>query len=157
MTTIAYKAGFMASDSAWSDNGTILTRKNKIVRLSSGALLGSAGDDDCRDVEALFDKVKTVKGLPSRKQLIEIQLDYVGILVLPKGQIIHISIDWDEHRWSAGLFVVGENFAAVGSGRDCAKVAMECGLSAKDAVHMACKYDTHSCPPVYNIPLEKPK
>ena len=74
----------MACDSAWSDNSTLITRRNKIVRLKSGGLIGSAGDDDSRAVEALFDRVKTPAGLPTRKELLELVIDYVGIVVLPK-------------------------------------------------------------------------
>jgi len=157
MTTIAYKDGVMACDSAWSsEDGTLITRRNKIVRLKSGGLIGSAGDDDSRAVEALFEKVRTPAGLPTRKQLLELQIDYVGIVVLPKGRIYHVTIDpppGDHEYWSGGLFEIGESYHAVGSGAVHAITAMECGKSARDAVNLAIRRDNNCRPPVHSFSL----
>jgi len=156
MTCIAYTNGIMACDSAWSNGSTLITRRNKIVRLKSGGLLGSAGDDDSRAVEDLFDRVKTPSGLPSRKQLLELVIDYGGILVLPKGRIYNISIDEPaEHQvhWTGGLFEIGESFHAVGSGSVHAITAMECGKSARDAVNYAIRRDIYCRAPVHTFLL----
>jgi hypothetical protein len=146
----------MACDSAWSDNSTLITRRNKIVRLKSGGLIGSAGDDDSRAVEALFDRVKTPAGLPTRKELLELVIDYVGIVVLPKGRIYHVAINEpSDHQthWTGGLFEIGESFHAVGSGSVHAITAMECGKTARDAVHAAINRDMHCRAPVYTFVL----
>lgn len=160
MTTIAYKDGLMACDSAYSDSDTLLTRRSKITRLKSGGLLGSSGEDDDRAVVELFDKVKTPSGFPSRKQLIDLQVDYGGILVLPSGRIFSVGVDEpdkDQTHWSGGIFEVAEDYYAVGGGREHALTAMECGKSAKDAVHMAIRRSMTSRPPVHVVPLIKPK
>lgn len=162
MTVIAYKDGLMACDSAWSSNSTLQTRRSKIVRMASGGILGSAGEDDSRAIEELLSKVKSIAGLPSRKQLLELQLDYAGILVLPKGRIIAIDINEPEEdmtHWTGGLYEVAEGYFAVGSGAVHALTAMECGKSAKEACELAIRRDMNCRPPIYVVSLlrEKPK
>src|SRR5690242_1566275 len=91
MTTIAYCNRVMACDSSITDDEGIQDgSQNKIVRLSSGALLGGSGDSDDRELVALFDKVKTPKQFPSRKALADLHMDYLGLLVLPNGRIYKI-------------------------------------------------------------------
>lgn len=152
MTTVAYKAGLMACDSAWSGDYEILTRRPKIIRLPSGALLGEAGGCDTRDIIELLGKCKTPRQLPSRKQLLEIKTDYSGILVLPGGKIFNVYIEGPEGSgsdWDGGLFEVGESFFAVGSGQSYAFAIMEDGGTAKRAVEIACRRDTNSRTPVH--------
>jgi len=158
MTVIAYRDGLMACDSAWSDDLTLITRRSKITRLKSGGLLGSAGDDDDRALIELFDKVKTPSGFPSRKQLIDLAMDYAGILVLPSGRLFHVGIDAPEKNgvWAAGIFEYGEDYASVGSGKYHAMTAMECGKNARDACHMAIRRDLRCRPPVHVVPLVRP-
>jgi hypothetical protein len=149
----------MSCDSAWFAGDLLVTRKNKITRLPSGGLLGSAGDDDCRAVEELVGKVKTPAGLPTRKQLLDLQLDYLGILVLPKGRIFHIGIDEPashQTHWTAGLFEISESFHAIGIGAELAISAMECGKSAREAVNITCRRSMACRPPIYTISLTPP-
>jgi hypothetical protein len=152
MTTIAYKAGMMACDSAWSDIGEVLTRRPKIIRLPSGGLLGEAGACDTRDIISLVGNVKTPGGLPERRRLVELRLDYSGILVLPSGRIFHVYADEPDAPggdWDCGIYEVGEPFYAVGSGRSYAFAIMENGGDAKRAVEIACRRDNNSRPPVH--------
>jgi len=156
MTTVAYKDGTMACDSAWSEDMGLLTRRPKIIRLQSGGLLGEAGACDTRDVIALLDKVKRPSQLPTRKQLIDIKLDYCGLLVLPMGKIFTVFMDMpgtDDGNWDGGVFEVGENYYAVGSGRKYAFAIMEEGGTAKRAVEIACRRDMNSRPPVHTAML----
>jgi hypothetical protein len=128
--------------------------------LKSGALLGSAGDGDCRALENLFDKVKTPRAMPPRKDLVDLAFDYAGILVLPSGRIFHVQIDepssGDKTHWAAGLFEIAEDYHAIGTGRDHAITAMECGKSARDAVHLAIRRNMYCRAPVYTMTLVKP-
>lgn len=159
MTTIAYKAGIMACDSAWSDHCQICTRRPKLIRTKAGGLLGEAGDDDSRDVLKLFDHVKNPRQLPSRKELLDLKLLYSAIFVMPNGRIYSVDIDYDDERkdWAAGLFEVNEPFYAVGSGMSYALGVMEFGGSARDAVAVACRRDISSRTPVHTMSLSKPR
>jgi hypothetical protein len=161
LTIICYKDGILACDSAWSEDQYLVTRATKIVRLPSGALLGEAGDDDSRAFRELLARVKTPGGLPSRKQLLELQMDYCAILVLPKGRIFHIQVDEpnDENKlthWTGGLFEIGESYHAIGSGKEHGITALECGRSARDAVYAAIRRHNQCRAPVHTLSLTPP-
>jgi ATP-dependent protease HslVU (ClpYQ) peptidase subunit len=157
MTTIAYKDGLMASDSAASDDWQILTHKSqKVYRLGSGGLMGMSGDADARSILVLFNDCKTPKGLPAKKEIIKEETDFDAILVLPKGKIFHVwcnEPEEDGKPWHAGVMEIGEGFYAVGSGALFALSLLDAGQSARDAVLYACKRDFYSRPPVTAIPL----
>jgi hypothetical protein len=161
MTTIAFDGKTLACDSCWTYGGTVDTLTTKIVRLSSGGLLGCAGQNDSRSVIALLDKVKTPAQLPSYEAVMAIRADILGLLVLPKGRVYKIATtiispeNWDEGMDDFGLWEITGPFAAVGSGGDSALVAMECGKPAREAVRIACKYDPASRPPIHAMPLAK--
>ncbi len=163
MTTIAFDGKTMACDSCWTYSGTVDTLTTKMTRLSSGALLGCAGQNDSRAVVALLDKVKTPAQIPSYEAIMAIRGDILGLLVLPKGRIYKIATtmvspgNWDEQTADFGMWEIGGSFAAVGSGGDVALIAMECGKSARDAVRIACKYDLYSRPPLHAINLLETK
>ena len=91
MTTIAYKDGLMACDSCWTYGGTVDTLTTKITRLASGALFGTAGQNDARSLVSLIDKVKTPNQLPSYEALLSLRADVLGLLVLPKGRVYKIA------------------------------------------------------------------
>lgn len=149
----------MAGDSAWWNGKTLCTKSPKIMRLASGALLGEAGDFDTRDVIELFNKVKTKSGLPSHKQLLELKIDYSGILVLPSGKIFNVYMDTPESKggeWDCGIYEISEGFFAVGSGAELAFGVMEYGGSARDAVNIACRRDKATRPPIHVINLIQP-
>lgn len=161
MTTIAYKDGIMASDSAASDSWQILTNKStKIYRLGSGALFGGAGDADIRSILELFNDCKSYKSLPTKKKIIEEKTDFDGLLVLPKGaKIFHVWCneppgDSDE-RWHAGVMPIEEHHYAIGSGAIFALPALDAGRSARDAVLIACKRDFFTRPPVVTVELKR--
>jgi ATP-dependent protease HslVU (ClpYQ) peptidase subunit len=159
MTTIAYRDGVMACDSCWTYGGTVDTLTTKISRLSSGALFGTAGQNDGRSLVAMLDKVKTPAQLPSYESLMALRADILGLLVLPKGRVYKIATtmtspeNWDSEMEDYGLWEISGPFAAVGSGGDMALVAMDCGKSARDAVRIACKYDPNSRAPVHMASL----
>lgn len=150
----------MASDSCWSCGGTVDTLANKMERLSGGALVGTAGQGDCRPLVALLDKVRTPAGLPSYEAISAVRSECLALVVLPKGRIFKIATtivspgSWDDST-GIGMWEIAGTFTAIGSGSDLALVAMECGKSARDAVRIACKYDTASRPPVHVMELNR--
>lgn len=155
MTTIAYRNLVMCCDSCWTDCADAQqTSANKITRLKGGGLLGSAGDNDSRDVDALFANVKTEAQLPSRKDILALALDYAGIFVLPNGKAYIVEVGHGKPGWYGGLFPANRGFAAVGSGGHLALGAMRAGKSAHEAVTIACEFDRNSKLPVHRVALE---
>jgi hypothetical protein len=164
MTTIAYKAGIMACDSCWSYDDGVDSLQTKIKRLKSGALLGSAGDNDSRELERLLDSAKIPSQLPTKGQIMAIRVDYLGILVLPKGRVYKIgATHQSEANWNAefkedvGLWEISGDFTSVGTGSRWAMGAMAAGKSAVDAVRIACRFDLNSRAPVYQYQLRAGK
>ena len=161
MTTIAWDGKILSCESCWTYGGTVDTLTTKIARLSSGGLIGLAGQNDSRPLIALVDKVKTPGQLPSYEAIMSIRADILALLVLPKGRVYKIATtivspeQWNEDIGDCGLWEITGPFAAVGSGGDAALVAMECGKKAQDAVRIACKYDPNSRPPIHSMPLQK--
>lgn len=159
MTTIAFDGKTMACDSCWTYGGTVDTLSTKIVRLASGGIFGTAGQNDSRAVNALLDKAKTPGQLPSYEAVMSVRADVLGLLVLPKGKIFKIATtiiapeQWNEDMGDFGLWEISGPFTACGSGGDLALVAMECGKSARDAVRIACKFDPQSRAPIHAIDL----
>lgn len=160
MTTIAYRDGVMACDSCWSYDDGVDSLQTKIKRLSSGALLGSAGDNDSREIEALLDKVGTPNKLPTKGQLLTVRVDYLGLLVLPRGRVFkvgatHVSdANWDkDFDEDIGIWEISGPFASVGTGSRWAMGAMAAGKGALDAVKIACRFDLNSKAPAYHYDL----
>ena len=157
MTIIVWRAGVMACDSCWASNGTQTVSMIKIKRLSSGALLGSAGENDSREMERLLDKIKDPNKLPTRQELIALKLGYEGLLALARGGVWMIGTgkvddagyptdEEDMGVWPAAT--IG-GYAACGSGADYALAAMDAGATARQAVEIACKRNIHCRPPVH--------
>lgn len=159
MTTIAFDGKTMACDSCWTCGGTVDTLTTKIVRLSSGGILGCAGQNDSRPVIQLLDKVKTPAQIPSYDSIMSIRASILGLFVLPKGRVYKIATtitspeNWEEGMEDFGIWEITGPFAAVGSGGDMALAALECGKPSKDAVRVACKYDPNSRPPIHVVTL----
>lgn len=161
----------MACDSCWSSNGTQTVSAIKIIRLASGALLGSAGDNDARAMYAILDKVKDPKKLPTRAELAATKIEYEGLIAFPKGGVYMIASgrhdetgyptdDSDCGVWQAATM---GGYAACGSGGDIALAAMDAGATAKEAVIIACRRNIFCRPPVHimklhpNLPKKKAK
>jgi ATP-dependent protease HslVU (ClpYQ) peptidase subunit len=163
MTTIAIKAeaerGWVfAADSKCTDGlGAFCTRAKKLHRLSSGAVLGQAGDTDIRDILALLNNI-TAKRLPSRKELAETHCEFAGILAFPNGKVFLIDVGvldfGHDSEWYGSVVELQERYAAVGSGQQFAIGAMAAGRSAKQAVEIACRYDSFSQAPVIEEPVK---
>lgn len=155
MTTIACKDGVMACDSCWTDcNDMIGTSKNKITRLKSGALLGEAGDNDSRAVQALLQNVKNFEQMPSAKEIANCEVDYSAIILFPNGEVAQISIERQHTAWEtyvANAFPTNRACTAVGSGGHIAVGCMISGKTAREAVALTCGWDPHSKLPVHTM------
>lgn len=161
----------MACDSCWDYGGTQVVSAIKLHRLSSGALLGSAGDNDNRGIVSLLDKIKDPRKLPTRAQLAETKEEFIGLLAFPKGGVWVISsCATDENGWvgrdeydsgandEAGVWPAGTmgGYAAVGSGGDYALAAMDAhtSVSAARACEIACRRAGGGCkPPIWTWAL----
>jgi len=162
----------MACDSCWATYGTQTVSAIKIIRLKSGALLGSAGDNDARAIYEILDFVKDPRKLPSRKELAQTRLEYEGLIAFPKGGVWFISTgrhddagypldvdgvtasDADYGVWPATTM---GGYAACGSGSDLALAAMDAGASAREAVIIASKRNIHCRLPVHTMVLNPEK
>lgn len=153
MTVIAYRDGVLAGDSCWSDNGLVTTRASKLFRLKSGGVIGEAGDADSREMRELFTEVTGEDTMPTRKQLLEVGIDYHGLLVLADGSVWDVSVDIKNN--DAGLYPVREPYYAVGAGKMLALGVMWKGGTAEEAVQCACESHTDCCLPVTTLSLTK--
>lgn len=157
MTTIAYAGGIMAADSRCTDEfGAVATRIQKIYRLQNKAILGVAGDADVRDICDLLGK-STLKRLPTRKELRDLEIDFAGILVFQTGSIFFVEagrIDDGAGYWFGSIVECKERFASVGSGCQFAIGAMAAGKGARAAIEIAAKFDTASGLPIIEMPLK---
>lgn len=152
MSVIVYRDGIICSDSRMSEDDVIWGVTPKIMRLSSGCLLGFTGDADARFIVKLLDKVTTPKKIPTSTKLKSFPLiDSEVLLVFPSGE---------------GWFVVaGKNgeaipaltiggFAATGSGAHFALGALEHGATAIQAARIACKRVSSCGLPLHYLKLD---
>lgn len=162
MTVIAWRAGVMACDSCWTFGDTQVGSMIKIKRLRSGALLGQAGDNDCRAIEALLDNIKDSTKLPSKVELAATKDDFMGLLALPRGGVYVIAVGpVDEAGWpvantyderdDVGIWFATSmgGYAAVGSGSEAALAAMDAGATARTAAEIACRRNINCRPPIH--------
>lgn len=134
MTTVAFRDGVMAADSACHDGSTFTHRLQKIHRMPNGALAAFAGDVE--QAMALFDWLKG--GQRGRKPK---SRDVSVLYVTPQRKILHYNGGRKAH-------VIAEPFYCIGSGADIAFGAMFAGADAKTAVRAAIKRDAFSRGPV---------
>lgn len=141
MTTIAYSAGVLASDQAFTDETGRQTKFNqKIRRLSDGRLAGFAGD--VYTGIALLDWLETGEATPpaleGEAEVLLITLD--GLIML-----------YD--KFGRGI-VIDDPVYAFGSGGDLAMGAMLAGATAERAVAIAVERDRDSGFGVTSLTLE---
>lgn len=131
MTCIAWDGKTLAADKRASLQGYAVP-VTKIFRVN-GMLVGGAGD-----FNKALEVVEWVKSGADPDKLPAFQRtdDWVGLVcITPDKKIL---------RYERGPlpFVVEAPFFAIGSGRDYAIAAMHLGKSAKEAVEIACIYET---------------
>jgi hypothetical protein len=129
-----------------------LTNVQKLFTLPSGAILGTAGDSDDREVRAVLARA-TPKRMPKCAKLAETCVMFEGLLVFPSSEVFFISILKRELEWTAGITPIEDEMIAIGSGSAYAYGAMEVGADPIRAVKAACKRDTQCALPVRSLRL----
>jgi hypothetical protein len=164
MTAIAFDGKVMAADSLCTTaDGFKLTSTPKIFKLKGGGILGTAGDDDIREVMALLDNCKDEYDLPSRRDLGATQTDFNGLLYLPNKRLYYIiAVPPDKEAgtgWDGSVTEITAPYWAVGHGGDIALGAMAAGADAIDAIKAACHHSRFCELPVQvmNIDGFRPK
>lgn len=160
VTVIAYSREHrvLAADSRCSDStGMHLTNCQKIFRLGNGAILGTAGDSDDREVRAMLAEALPDK-MPARQALADLKSQFFGILVFPKGHVFTIDV-WHrefefEGEWAASVDAIRDRFVAVGCGAQYAYGALEVGATPAEAVRAACRRDAACALPVQSASLD---
>lgn len=156
MTVIAYsrKHKIMAADSRCSDEYSMhLTNCQKIYRLPNGALVGTSGDDDARELLVLLGKA-TPRKMPTRQQLADTKTEFLGIMVFPKAhEIFVIDVHFvernsDGSEWTGSVSPIKDSVVAVGHGQQFAYGALDLGHSPIEAVKVTCQRDTTCALPV---------
>jgi len=137
LSVITYRDGIMCSDARMSEDDVIWGVTPKIMRLSSGCLLGFTGDADARFIVKLLDKVTTPKKIPLSSRLKSFdKIDSEVLLVFPNSEGWFIVAGKNGEAIPA-LTIGG--FTATGSGAHFALGALEQGATAIQAARIACK------------------
>ena len=147
MTTLAYRAGVMASDSrAYAGNSLSIGNKPKIHRLKDGSIFAVSSrvpgiDSVLREwvergaVLALAPRVDT--------------RTFTLLLVKPTGAVFYA-----ENEFTLSGPLQGE-FFAIGSGDNIALGAMAMGADAVRAVAIACELDVWTKGPIMTMKLKE--
>lgn len=154
MTTIAYRAGVMASDTSMCLDTRRVGNMRKIAYSErAGALLGVSGEAWVgAQALALFKSEDTpiesvIKLLrEAQEEQPEEPIQFVGLLVDCKGNIYLIE--------RASLLPMLDTYTAIGSGASVALAAMDCGEGAKSAVKAAMLRDTYTGGKIVSIKLK---
>jgi 20S proteasome alpha/beta subunit len=134
MTTIAYKDGVLAADTAMCLGGVMTGSVVKIARRADGDMCGSAGD---AAYNAAFTEwfLRGEEDAPPTAKQEEGTFDR-GVIFRRTGKI-----DVFEPR---GKFTVKASYFAIGSGKESALGAMFAGADAEMAVRAAILFDPHT-------------
>lgn len=134
MTTIAYKDGVLAADTAMCQGGSMMGSIVKIARRDDGDMAGAAGN---ANFNALFIKwfLTGEAGDSPKATESERHMDR-GVIFRKAGGIDVFEVN--------GAFRCEADYFAFGSGMDYALGAMFAGAGAGTAVHAAIKHDPHS-------------
>lgn len=148
MTTVCYRNGIMAADTALWHDDLYWGRVQKIERLSKGRLVGVAGE--MASCQRLIELLRSTVA-PDREALQHCGAGCSAIVADPDGDFYCIDTD------TGGMYEVDHDFAAIGTGIHLAFGAMEMGATAEQAVRVACKYDSATREPLQVEALGKRK
>lgn len=150
MTTVAYKGGVMACDSAYTYNDRIISKMTKIRRTAGGCLFGSAGGGDSRELEILVDCIERPEQLPTAEEL-RLNSDQEGLLVFPDGHMFLLIVCQGDTDEPGIIDIQGFDGFAIGSGGMLARAAMLQGATAWRAIEIAIQLDINSHNPVHTL------
>lgn len=141
MTTIAYRDGVVAADSAETGVDGVIMRCDKLFRKKFGKrniVIATAGDTYSGMV--FVDWYGSGKPAPGTLTSLGADEDF-EVLVFDRGEV------WTCNHLCCLVEVI-EPYVAIGSGRAHAVTAMDCGRSAKEAVRLACLRNSYSRLPI---------
>ena len=143
MTTIAYRDGVIAGDSATSGDGNVIGHCTKVHRIR-GRLVGLCGPIEDGEAFRLWLKA----GAKPKAKPEPLDEDFLALLVEPDGRVV---------EYGRRLVPVGYEapFYAIGSGGALALGAMAAGAGAEEAVRIACRFDHYSREPVHALHLAR--
>ena len=134
MTTIAYKDGALAADTAMCQGGVMMGAVVKIARRADGDMCGSAGDAAYN--AAFRDWFLLGENGPAPEAKQEDNAIDRGVIFRKSGKI--------EVFEPRGKFSVQAPYFALGSGKESALGAMFAGADAETAVRAAIQFDPHT-------------
>jgi len=144
MTTIAYRDGFIATDTCASWNGVVMSCPSKLVR-GGGYVFALSGDVALRpifkqwlDAGANTNERPVISYAGSEKPSARIIVAWIG--EQPRIAIYDEDFLVCDHPL--------DSYCAIGSGEKLAFGAMAHGACAIDAVRAAAKHDPHTATPV---------
>jgi hypothetical protein len=134
VTTIAYRDGVLAADTAMCLSGTMVGQMVKIVRRDDGDMAGTSGNADFaskfQDWFMGGENGESPKPTESERHMDR------GVIFRKAGPI--------EVFEPGGMFKISADYYAFGSGMDYAIGAMFAGAEATVAVEAAIEHDPHS-------------
>ena len=137
MTTVCYRDGILAADSAVTDGKTAVGTTKKFAVLDDGGVVTSVGGLSHEPTFFAWAK----KGFPAddRPKLTD---NFEGAHIAPDGKITWYSDDLEPYHFDHG------EYWALGSGFQVALGALAAGATAEEACKIACKHDIYSSEPV---------
>lgn len=146
MTVIAFKDGVMAADSQ-ATYGNSRLRVNKLVRLPDGGVAGQAGEASSGQAAMSWLAMGgSIDGTEGKAFLPDIS--GAEVLIAKADGTLWLLTD----RFPA--FQIMDKTVAIGCGGDAARVALELGLSAVDAVLRVAKIDVYCGDPVQSMEVQ---
>jgi len=143
VSVVAYKDGILAADTrAYGGRGqTSPGSKSKIHRLADGTRVGIVSATP-GEPERFLDWMKAGE---DRTAWTGDKPDLRALIIRPNGEVF---LAEDSIWWSGPIDCQSY---AIGSGSDFALGAMAMGATAKQAVYVACDFDSNSGPPVQTL------
>lgn len=140
MTTIAYRDGVLAADTA-ATAGEAIT--GQISKVYDGAVWLIAVSGNAEDIPKA---IRYIGSSDAVKEAIKFSDNFAALVIeRATGKVMQFE--------GAEMFEVRAPFYARGSGRDFALGAMAAGATAAEAVEIACRYDCYSRAPVETVTL----
>lgn len=143
MTSIAFDGSTLACDSLLTDGSMRAGYMNKIIKLVNGGYVAGCGS--AHGGQLVADWMNGVTPAPTDKQMEDISVLYVDVMGDP----------WF-YDGTVSAAIPASKKDALGSGAPYAKVALEMGATAEQAVKQAMKFDIFSGGKVYVVQVEKP-
>lgn len=146
MTTIAYKDGIMAADTAATSGNAKLLGVTKIAKHKDGLLCGGAGT--LVTIAQIMRTLHTFKGYDDIVAAVNDMMDEDSQFLLAdqRGRVFIIE--------AGGIAQVRTKFISIGTGSAYAMAAMHMGADAKEAVQVARKFDIFTGGRIMSLSLD---